>query len=276
MGSQSEVRPLRLAILMADTPLPRTQAAFQTYGGVFIDLFRRALAPTPLESVFTITTHDVVSDGFEAAYPDLAAVDAILITGSRHDSFANTPWIEELVAFTRRALATTAAPPPPPGGAGADGGEHGNRPHPVRVLGICFGHQICARALGAPVQRSPTGWEVSVTDVTLSPEGTAFFGQDTLKIHQMHRDAVLAYPPGAVPLAATTICPVQGMLLPGRAVTVQGHPEFTGPIVREILEARHAAGVIGDDLYGPGIDRVDGKHDGEAIARAFVKFLRDA
>ena len=88
----------------------------------------------------------------------------------------------------------------------------------------------------------------------------------------MHRDAVLAMPEGATSLASTTKCPVQGMLLPGRAVTVQGHPEFTGGIVREILDVRHSLGALTDDIYQPGIAVVDSKHDGEAIARAFLKF----
>ncbi|CAK7240771.1 MAG: hypothetical protein STHCBS139747_002218 [Sporothrix thermara] len=270
MGSTAAPPPLRMAILMADTPLTNTKATFGSYGGVFTDLFRRAVAPAPLESVLTITTHDVVSDGFEAAYPDLAQIDVVLITGSKHTAFDNTPWIQELVAFSQRTLATTT---PEAAAAGV---------HPVRMLGICFGHQIIGRALGAPVSKGPKGWEVSVTDVTLSPDGVAFFDQSELrspghlKIQQMHRDAVLEYPAGAIPLASTDTCAVQGMLLPGRAVTVQGHPEFTGTIVREILEARHATGIFDDSIYQNGIDVVDDAHDGEAIARAFLRFARGA
>ncbi|KAL1888524.1 hypothetical protein Sste5346_009480 [Sporothrix stenoceras] len=271
MGSNAAVPPLRMAILMADTPLPKTAATFGTYGGVFIDLFRRAVEPSgaPLESVVSITTHDIVADGFESQYPDLTQVDVVLITGSKHTAFDNTPWIQALVEFAKRTLATTT---PEAKAAGV---------HPVRMLGICFGHQIIGRALGSPVDKGPKGWEVSVTDVALSPEGAAFFGSELrtpgrLAIQQMHRDIVVEYPEGAVPLASTDICSVQGMLLPGRAVTVQGHPEFTGPIVREILEARHKIGVLNDEIYQNGIDVVDDKHDGEAIARAFLKFAQGA
>lgn len=90
----------------------------------------------------------------------------------------------------------------------------------------------------------------------------------------MHRDAVFAYPAGAVPLAETDVCPVQGMLIPGKVVTVQGHPEFTEGIVREILEARHAIAIFSDEVYKSGIDRVANDHDGVAIARAFIKFMQ--
>ncbi len=91
----------------------------------------------------------------------------------------------------------------------------------------------------------------------------------------MHRDAVLAYPPDAIPLGDTPGCPTQGMLIPGRLVTVQGHPEFTEDIVREILETRHESGVITDEVYQSGIDRVAADHDGVAVAKAFLKFMRE-
>ncbi len=90
----------------------------------------------------------------------------------------------------------------------------------------------------------------------------------------MHRDAVFSYPPDTIPLGKTDVCAVQGMLLPGRAVTVQGHPEFTEGIVREILEMRHDSGVLTDDIYESAIDRVANEHDGVAIAKAFLRFMK--
>jgi GMP synthase-like glutamine amidotransferase len=52
----------------------------------------------------------------------------------------------------------------------------------VKVLGICFGHQIIARALGVEVQRSPT-WEASVIPIKLSEDGKALFGVEELVCH---------------------------------------------------------------------------------------------
>ncbi len=98
--------------------------------------------------------------------------------------------------------------------------------------------------------------------------------RDRQKIHEMHRDSVPQYPPGAVALGSTPPCPIQGMLLPGRAVSVQGHPEFTADIVREILDSRHQLGMLSDQLYQSGLDRVADEHDGVAVARAFLKFMR--
>lgn len=159
MGSQTPSKPVRLAILEADTPLPQTRAKYSTYGHVFEHLFTRAAAPAPLSSLATLSYYDVV--GPSATYPSLDEIDAVLITGSRHDAFEDgeANWIANLTEFVRRAL------------------EHDRR---LRVVGVCFGHQVVARALGVPVGRSPRGWEVSVTEVKLTEKGREVFGRDTL------------------------------------------------------------------------------------------------
>jgi GMP synthase (glutamine-hydrolysing) len=159
MGSQTSATPIRLAILEADTPLTQTKAKFSSYGGVFANLFTRAAAPAPLESVLSISYYDIV--GSSATYPSLDEIDAILITGSKHNAFEDGEgnWIANLAEFVRKAL------------------ESERR---VRVVGVCFGHQVVARALGVPVGRNAHGWEVSVTDVRLTEKGKEIFGRDTL------------------------------------------------------------------------------------------------
>jgi len=253
MGSQAS--PIRLAILEADTPQPETNAQYSGYGGVFTALLRSgALAldqPRPLDSLVTITTHDVVND--PSSYPDPSTIDAILITGSKHNAFDSDPWILKLVEYTRAALA---------------GGR-------IRAIGVCFGHQIIGRALDVEVTRSTLGWEVAVVDVDLSPAGRELFALEggKLRIHQMHRDVVVANPPGSTSLASTALCPVQGFYLPKRYITVQGHPEFTGPIVSEIIRNRHKQGVFDEEMYKEAIGRADNEHDGVAVARGFLNFL---
>jgi len=150
MGSSTT--PLRVAVLEADTPLPGVDARYKGYHGVFKDLFRRAVAPQDLDSVAAFSRHDVVND--LASYPALDDIDAILITGSKHSAFEDDEWIVALVEFTKKAIA-----------------------HPrVRVVGICFGHQIVSRAMGVPVRRSEAGWEVSVIETRLTEAGKEAFG----------------------------------------------------------------------------------------------------
>ena len=89
----------------------------------------------------------------------------------------------------------------------------------------------------------------------------------------MHRDIVYNYPDGVEPLAYTDRCEVQGMYIPQRVITVQGHPEFDGEIVRELLITRHANGIFSDEIFKDAIGRVDKPQDGLEVSQAFLKFL---
>ena len=152
--------PLRIAILECDTPLDATRATYGSYGGVFIALLKAgadALSYPGLSSTsgLSISTYDVVT---AQTYPVLDDIDAILITGSRHNAFDHDPWILKLVEFTERVL----------------------KQRRVRTIGVCFGHQIVGRALGTKVDRSDKGWEVSVTAIDLTKRGQEIFGKTAL------------------------------------------------------------------------------------------------
>lgn len=149
--------PLRLAILEADTPVPAANDKYKGYFGVFKHLFARAVSPAPLESALALTGHDVVHNP-DSSYPSLDDVDAILITGSKYNAFDDDDWIVTLVEFVRKALVHER----------------------VRVVAVCFGHQIVARAMGTLVARSDQGWEVSVVETKLTEKGRELFGRDTL------------------------------------------------------------------------------------------------
>ncbi|KAK8029167.1 hypothetical protein PG991_006223 [Apiospora marii] len=262
MGSEATPahRPLRLAILEADTPVPGVLAKYGTYGSVFAHLFRQACAPEPLESQLTLSSHDVVHD--LSSYPDPETLDAVLITGSKHSAFEDDEWILRLVAYTKRLLEQPAR-------------EEGGRA-PVRVIGVCFGHQIVGRAMGAPVGRSDRGWELSVVDMALTDEGKRIFGGETLVQNPPHAPRHHPrVPPGTIPLAHTAVCATQAMYVPRRMIALQGHPEFTEDMVREILELRHKGGILPDGVFEDAMSRVADAHDGVAIARAFLRFLRE-
>lgn len=152
--------PLRIAILECDTPLDGTRAKYGGYGGVFTALLKAgadALSFPNLSSTsgLQLSQYDVVT---AQEYPDLENVDGILISGSRHNSFADDEWILKLVAFTKKVLEQRR----------------------VRIVGVCFGHQIVGRALGAKVDRSEGGWEISVTAVDLTKRGQEIFGKTAL------------------------------------------------------------------------------------------------
>jgi GMP synthase-like glutamine amidotransferase len=171
--------PLRIAILECDTPLEKTKAKYGGYGGVFKQMLERSadtLQCPGLSSKHGLELTYFKVEQHPELYPCLNNIDAILITGSRkpqplsllagqsltqtigYDSFAPSPWIIRLVEYVKQVLDQDR----------------------VRVIGVCFGHQIVARALGQHVNRGEAGWEVSVTPVELSELGKQLFKQDTL------------------------------------------------------------------------------------------------
>jgi GMP synthase-like glutamine amidotransferase len=89
----------------------------------------------------------------------------------------------------------------------------------------------------------------------------------------MHRDVVYEYPEEVEELAYTSKCSVQGMYIPKRLITVQGHPEFNEEIVRELLISRHRAGIFDDEVFEDTMARVDKYQDGVVVAKAFLRFL---
>jgi len=91
----------------------------------------------------------------------------------------------------------------------------------------------------------------------------------------MHRDQVFGLPAGAQLLAETDICANQGFLIPNKVITVQGHPEFTSGIMRELLEARKEQGLFTPELFESGMKRNVDEQDGLLVARGFIKFLQD-
>ncbi|HCY87085.1 MAG TPA: glutamine amidotransferase, partial [Desulfobacteraceae bacterium] len=104
------------------------------------------------------------------------------------------------------------------------------------VLGICYGHQILARAMGGAVDYHPGGAEIGTVDIHCLPEA----GKDVLfndlppvfKGHVVHSQTVTRLPEGAVLLARNEFEPHHGFRVGERAWGVQFHPEFSVPATR--------------------------------------------
>ena len=150
--------------------------------------------------------------------------------------------------------------------------------HTGTHTGICFGHQIVAQALGGECVPNGGKWEAAITKVMLTDLGRRIFGTQSVAcspcphvgildnvfilqgIQQMHRDHVPVVPPPFHLLGSTPITENQGMVLfsdsdtplptpdapipPIHILTLQGHPEFTAHIVKEIVKVRSESGVM--------------------------------
>lgn len=242
---------IRLAILECDTPMPDVLELYGRYGEHFQRLFAEAAGKESMDVSYT--KHDVVEQ--EDDYPELANTDGIVISGSKHSAFEDTPWILRLVEWVRQAM------------------EKG-----VKVVAICFGHQIASRALGAVVDRSSNGWELAVTGIELTPLGRKFMPniREKLQLQQMHRDVVTSIPPGAELLCSNRHCQTQGFYIKGRLLSFQGHPEFIADVVDRIIVTRERQSIFPKDVAENARQRVNLRNDGVEVARAALQFVANS
>lgn len=128
----------------------------------------------------------------------------------------------------------------------------------VPVLGICFGHQILAQALGGEVVKNPRGREIGTVEIAKTAPDPLFDGLgDRFQCNATHVDTVGRLPPGAAVLASTPLEPTAAFSL-GRSRGVQFHPEIDGDVMRGYLTARRhlleAEGLDADGLLASAVD----------------------
>ncbi|KAK4048114.1 hypothetical protein OIV83_004984 [Microbotryomycetes sp. JL201] len=213
------------------------------------------------------TVHELTIESYDAVHQIMPTeervrqADAVLITGSASSAYEDIPWINNLVAFTSRLPELNSG---------------------LKVFGICFGHQIVARAFGSSVERNSKGWEIGVRSIDLTDVGKQIFGGSRLTVHQMHRDHVPTLPPGFELLGSTKDCDIHGMVRYNGAgkslddidiITLQGHPEFTADIVNKIIDAREQGQVISAQVAAQSREFAAERDEGVEIGRLFLKML---
>jgi GMP synthase (glutamine-hydrolysing) len=187
--------------------------------------------------------------------PEPGELAGAVMTGSSALVSAREPWSERAAAWLREALA-----------AGTP------------LLGICYGHQLLAQALGGRVGRNPRGREIGTVAVELNPAARRdpLLGglPARLKVQATHVESVLELPPGARLLASSSIDPHQAFACGERAWGVQFHPEFDAEVVRTYLEVRR------EEIRGEGIDpeplerAVEDSPHGKRLLRRFAELLQ--
>lgn len=183
---------------------------------------------------------------------DPAAYRAAIITGSIDMVTERLPRNESAAAWLRDAFA-----------AG------------LPLLGVCFGHQLLAHALGGRVGDLEGGPEVGTLPVRMaaSAANDPLFSQlpAVFNANLAHGQTVLALPEGAVALAGTERDRFQIVRYGERAVSVQFHPEFTGPITAEFAEAYAAEIPEEAERYGRVRDSAMDTPEAERIVRMFLE-----
>ncbi len=196
---------MRIGLLMVGHVAPTSTDIAGDYPELFAALLRRP----DLELV----RYDLD----ESRFPDSTAeCDGWLVSPSRCSVSDPHPWIAESQRLIHEIITT-------------------ERPY----VGICFGHQLAAQALGVAVTRAADGWQVGVQDYEIvAPRPWMRPMHSTISLIASHEDQVTELPADAKLLARTPGCPVAGMLIGDRAWTLQPHPEFTPELADHLLAQR--------------------------------------
>lgn len=218
------------------------EQGFDDYPESFIERFR-AVDPALEFTVYRCLDGEMP--------PSVDDCDAYLCTGSRFSVLDDDAWIRELEAFVV-ALVEAHIP----------------------FVGICFGHQLLAKALGGTVEQASAGWGVGVSENTI--ERQPWMGDDAradVNLIVSHQDQVTRVPEGMTVLGGSDFCPIYFCQVGGHALSIQGHPEFSRAYSRALMDVRR--GIIPDEVLDRGAASLDRRVDDELVFRWMVRFFRD-
>lgn len=236
---------MKLGILKTDTVRPEWVPQFGEYPDMFVALLGR------VDPTIEFVTYDVEGGHYPQHIDD---VDAYLITGSKSSVYEDKPWIPPLIDFVRDISA---------------GGK--------KIVGICFGHQLIAQALGGKTAKSPKGWGSGVHTHTFSEQPQWHDGGEAdLNILVSHQDQVMETAIGAKVLASSDFCENAVCQIGDQILSFQGHPEFIPAYSREIMELRRE--LFGEEVYHAAVASLSGEEQpqGDRVAQWIVNFLHAA
>lgn len=189
---------------------------------------------------FSFATFSVVDMEFPTAITDC---DGWIITGSKHGAYDDEAFIEPLEDMIRAVYA-------------AD----------IPLVGICFGHQVIAQALGGKVEKFKDGWAVGHTQYNWNGE--------TVTLNAWHQDQVIERPADATVYASNDFCENAALVYGKRAFTVQPHPEYGAGFIGGLVEYR-GKGVVPDDLLAQAHANLDKPVDNPRIAAQIARFFKE-
>ncbi len=234
---------MHICILQSGEINPSIADNLPSYQDMYSALF------TAANPSVNITYIQVLDDIFPT---DIDAFDAFVITGSPSGAYDDDPWIITLHDLIRTIYAA-------------------GKP----MIGICFGHQIIANALGGKAEKFSGGWGVGIRTSKIISSSDIFPQHHvSFDLLYMHQDQVITLPEGAETLMSDDFCQIAAFHIGKQVLCFQGHPEFTNEVVGAIINHREDS--IGKSTAEDGRRSLAGQHDGAVIGNVITNFLANA
>ena len=142
----------------------------------------------------------------------------------------------------------------------------------VKLVGICFGHQMIAQALGGNTEAAIAGWGVGVhASAIISEKSYMQPPLSSLAALVSHRDQVTHLPADAELLSSSEFCPNSMFQIGEHILAFQGHPEFSKAYSRALMDARRE--LLGEAVYWRGVESLQDEIHGETYAKWIVHFF---
>lgn len=198
------------------------------------------LARVLCDEALRFTTYTVCDGHFPQC---VSEADGWIISGSIHCANDDIPWINQLKDLTCQIVSA-------------------DKP----LVGICFGHQVIASALGGIVEPFSGGWAMGGHQYQIDNN------RSSTRVIAWHQDQVIAKPDSAECIGSSPFCQFAFLHYPGKVFTMQPHPEFSLALARDLLNAKQ------HNFSMHQVDQVKGSLeqalDSALLHRSIIEFLR--
>ena len=225
----------KIGILITGHVREELVEAYGEYGGFFEKLIG--------SDGFEFQDYFVVDQEFPSSVNEC---DGYVLSGSAHGAYEDHAFIPPLEEFIREAYAAN-----------------------IPLVGICFGHQVMAQALGGKVVKFDGGWGLGVHDYKIDLGN----GPEPIRINAVHQDQVVELPKDAKVIGSSPFCENAAIAYQGKAISFQPHPEFGPEFMNDLIEVRRGL-TFSDALSDEAINTLGTSVDNGRIADYIRNFFR--
>ena len=232
---------MKAAILKCDEVLEIFRPPFSDYSDMICAMFAEEDASIEFD----------IFDCQAGQYPDQPGLyDFYITTGSRAGVYEKSPWILRLIEFVKEL--------------------DKNR---QKLIGICFGHQVIAEAMGGKVQKSDKGWGIGIASnqIVATPDWMQP-AKPVLNILASHQDQVVELAPGARVIAQSDFCPYFFVQWSDHFISIQGHPEWQPEYSRALMNYRKD--IIPAATIAAALETLDQAPDNRLFTQWMMHFIK--